>query len=146
MTGENVLHGIQDVQWVVGSFVATSEGDLLVSMMPDEFSDEQLTRTANRVANIVRCAQLCDVPVEECNLGLSRYRLLARCFEGGILCVMVEAPVGRRALDMALRIAVEALPSLVTEYVEEMNVPRGGASGSRPGDSHGPGPQRELGP
>ncbi len=136
MTGANVLHAIQDVQWVVGSFVATSDGHLLISMMPEEFSDQQLSRTASRVANIVRCGQLCDVPVEECLLGLSRYRLISRCFEGGILCVMVEAPVGRRALDMALRIALELLPSVVAEYVEETVMPPTTPLGGNPPHAH----------
>jgi hypothetical protein len=111
--GEDVLHVLQDVEWVVGSFVASSDGELILSLMPPEFGTDELKRTTSRLASIVRCAELCDLGVEQCEFSLNRYQLLLRHFRGGLLCVMVEAPVNRRALEMATLIALESLPPLV---------------------------------
>jgi hypothetical protein len=108
-----VLHVLQDVEWVVGSFVANSDGELLLSLMPPEFRQDELERTTSRLASIVRCAELCELGVEQCDFSLNRYQLLLRHFRGGLLCIMVEAPVNRRALDMATRIALQSLPDLV---------------------------------
>lgn len=108
-----MLHVLQDVEWVVGSFVANSEGELLLSLMPPEFRQDELERTTSRLASIVRCAELCELGVEQCDFSLNRYQLLLRHFRGGLLCIMVEAPVNRRALDMATRIALQSLPDLV---------------------------------
>jgi hypothetical protein len=111
--GEDILSVLQDVEWVVGSFVANSAGELLLYQMPPEFGEEELKRTTVRLASIVRCAQLCDLGVEQCDFSLNRYQLSMTQFRGGFLCVMLEAPVNKRALEMATRIAVESLPQLV---------------------------------
>jgi hypothetical protein len=110
---------IQDIEWVVGSFVSTSDGELLFYLMPAEFQEAQLARTTNRLANIVGCAELCDLDVEACEFSFSRYQLVVRHFAGGMLCVMVEAPVSRRALSMAMRLALQSLPEIVVEMVSD---------------------------
>lgn len=113
MRGEDILNILLDVEWVVGSFVADAAGQLLVYQMPPEFGEVELKRTTVRLASIMRCAELCELGVEQCALSLNRYQLLMSRFRNGFLCVMVEAPVNRRALEMATRIAVESLPALV---------------------------------
>lgn len=113
MRGEDILSVLQDVEWVVGSFVANSAGELLLYQMPPEFGEDELKRTTVRLASIVRCAQLCDLGVEQCDFSLNRYQLSMTQFRGGFLCVMLEAPVNKRALEMATRIAIESLPQLV---------------------------------
>lgn len=113
MRGEDILDVLLDVEWVVGSFVADATGRLLVYQMPPEFGETELKRTTVRLASIMRCAELCELGVEQCALSLNRYQLLMSRFRNGFLCVMVEAPVNRRALEMATRIAVESLPALV---------------------------------
>lgn len=128
MRGEAVLRAIQDVEWVVGSFVGDADGQLLLYQMPDEFSEEQLIRTTARLANIVQCAEFCELQVEQCNLSLSRYQLVLRRFSGGVLCVMVDAPVSKRALNMAIRIALEHLPDVVEDLREEALALRSGGS------------------
>jgi hypothetical protein len=107
------LNVLLDVEWVVGSFVADAAGQLLLYQMPPEFGEAELQRTTLRLASIVRCAELCELGVEQCSFSLNRYQLSMSRFRGGFLCVMVEAPVNRRALEMATRIAVESLPALV---------------------------------
>lgn len=111
--GLDVLQLIQDVDWVVGSFIADPDGDLLVYLMPPEFGEEELRRTATRLASIVRSAELCGVDVEQCDFSFSRYQLVVYRSEAGIVGVLVEAPVSRRALSMAARIALAELPKLV---------------------------------
>jgi hypothetical protein len=111
--GLDVLQLIQDVDWVVGSFIAEPEGELLVYLMPPEFGEEELRRTAIRLASIVRSAELCGVDVEQCDFSFSRYQLVVYRSEAGIVGVLVEAPVSRRALSMAARIALAELPKLV---------------------------------
>jgi hypothetical protein len=111
--GLDVLQLIQDVDWVVGSFVADASGELLVYRMPPEFGEEALRRTAHRVATLARSAELCGVEVDQCDLSLSRYQLVMNRSAAGMVCVLVEAPVSRRALSMALRIALAELPRLV---------------------------------
>lgn len=113
MRGEDILNVLLDVEWVVGSFVADAAGQLLVYQMPPEFGETELKRTTVRLASILRCAELCELGVEQCALSLNRYQLLMSRFRNGFLCVMVEAPVNRRALEMATRIALECLPALV---------------------------------
>jgi len=111
--GEDILNVLLDVEWVVGSFVADAGGRLLLHQMPPEFGEAELERTTVRLASIVRCAELCELGVEQCAFSLNRYQLSMTRFRGGFLCVMVEAPVNRRALEMATRIAVESLPQLL---------------------------------
>jgi len=111
--GEDILNVLLDVEWVVGSFVADAGGQLLLHQMPPEFGEAELERTTVRLASIVRCAELCELGVEQCSFSLNRYQLSMTRFRGGFLCVMVEAPVNRRALEMATRIAVESLPQLL---------------------------------
>jgi hypothetical protein len=111
--GLDVLQLIQDVDWVVGSFIADPDGELLVYLMPPEFGEEGLRRTATRLASIVRSAELCGVDVEQCDFSFSRYQLVVYRSEAGIVGVLVEAPVSRRALSMAARIALAELPKLV---------------------------------
>jgi hypothetical protein len=111
--GFDVLQLVQDVDWVVGSFVADTSGELLVYLMPPEFGEEALRRTASRLASIVRSAELCGVEVDQCDLSLSRYQLVMNRNATGMVCAVVEAPVSRRALSMALRIALAELPRLI---------------------------------
>ena len=127
MRGEDILSVLQDVEWVVGSFVANSAGELLLYQMPPEFGEEELKRTTVRLASIVRCAQLCDLGVEQCDFSLNRYQLSMTQFRGGFLCVMLEAPVNKRALEMATRIAIESLPQLVEAL--ESSAPRAAQDG-----------------
>jgi hypothetical protein len=121
--GEDILNVLLDVEWVVGSFVADSTGQLLLHQMPPEFAEQELERTTLRLASIVRCAELCELGVEQCAFSLNRYQLAMTRFRGGFLCVMVEAPVNRRALEMATRIAVEALPQLVDSLIAAGSTP-----------------------
>ncbi|HEU4583196.1 MAG TPA: hypothetical protein VFS67_33280 [Polyangiaceae bacterium] len=123
MRGEDILNVLLDVEWVVGSFVADSSGQLLLHQMPPEFAEQELERTTLRLASIVRCAELCELGVEQCAFSLNRYQLAMTRFRGGFLCVMVEAPVNRRALEMATRIAVEALPQLVDSLIAAGSTP-----------------------
>jgi hypothetical protein len=111
--GFDVLRLIQDVDWVVGSFIVDPTGELLVYLTPPEFEEEALRRTASRLASIVRSAELCGVEVDQCDLSLSRYQLVVHRNARGMVCVLVEAPVSRRALSMATRIALEELPRLI---------------------------------
>lgn len=135
MRGEDILNVLLDVEWVVGSFVADSTGQLLLHQMPPEFGEQELERTTLRLASIVRCAELCELGVEQCAFSLNRYQLAMTRFRGGFLCVMVEAPVNRRALEMATRIAVEALPQLVDSLI---------AAGSSPPDEVPPPRKAQL--
>jgi hypothetical protein len=118
--GFDVLQLIQDVDWVVGSFVADTSGELLVYLMPPEFAEEALRRTASRLASLVRSAELCGVDVDQCDLSLSRYQLVMNRNAAGMVCAVVEAPVSRRALSMALRIALAELPRLLASLDSEM--------------------------
>lgn len=127
--GLDVLQLIQDVDWVVGSFIADPSGELLIYLMPPEFGEEQLRRTASRLASIVRSAELCGVDVEQCDFGFSRYQLMVYRGEAGMVGVVVEAPVSRRALSMAARIALAELPRLIDSLEAagaELDVPHPG--------------------
>jgi hypothetical protein len=128
--GLDVLQLIQDVDWVVGSFIANPSGELVAYLMPPEFGEDALRRTASRVACIVRSAELCGVEVDQCELSLSRYQLVMSRSEAGMVCVLVEAPVSRRALSMATRIALAELPRLIESLEAESEVQPSRASGA----------------
>lgn len=128
--GLDVLQLIQDVDWVVGSFVADSSGELLVYMMPPEFGEDELRRTATRLASIVRSAELCGVEPDQCEFSFSRYQLVMYRSTAGMVGVLVEAPASRRALSMAARIALAELPRLM-EQLEAESVPAGYGEVSR---------------
>jgi hypothetical protein len=119
MTKDLVLQVIQDVEWVVGTFVSDESGRLLMYRMPAEYDEEQLRRAACRIASIVRCAEHCELDVEQCDFSLNRHQLLTKRFVGGLLCVLVQTPVSRRALDMATRLAVDCLPKVVAALPPE---------------------------
>jgi len=118
----DVLQLVQDVDWVVGSFIASPSGELLVYSMPPEFGEEELARTASRLASIVRCAELCGLGVEHCDFSFSRYQLVVSRCAAGMLAVLVEAPVSRRALSMATRLVLEELPALVAALGEDLTL------------------------
>jgi hypothetical protein len=109
MNGERVLQLLQDVEGVVGSFVSDRAGELRARLSPPEFSEAALRRTASRVGRIVRCAELCELDVERCELRLGKNQLLIFCFTGGMLGVLVQPPVSKRALGMAARLAIREL-------------------------------------
>jgi len=115
----DVLQVVQDVDWVVGSFIASPSGELLVYSMPPEFGEEELARTASRLASIVRCAELCGLGVEQCDFNFSRYQLVVSRCDSGMLAALVEAPVSRRALSMAARLVLEELPALAAALSQE---------------------------
>lgn len=149
--GLDVLQLIQDVDWVVGSFIADSSGELLIYSMPPEFGEEGLRRTASRLASIVRSAELCGVDVEQCEFGFSRYQLLVYRSDAGTVGVLVEAPASRRALSMAARIALAELPRLIESLdAAALEGPSAGAEGRRAaagGDASRPGlPADRFGP
>ena len=139
--GLDVLRLIQDVDWVVGSFIADPNGELLVYSMPPEYAEEVLQRTSTRMASIVRSAELCGVDVDQCDFSFTRYQLVVSRSTAGMVCVMVEAPVSRRALSMATRIALAELPRLVAaleaEPVPESS-PHGARQASLPAGSESP--------
>jgi hypothetical protein len=112
MSSERVLQMLQDVEGVVGSFVADRAGELRARLSPPEFTEAALRRTASRIARIVRCAELCELDVERCDLRLGKNQLLVFCFEGGVLGVLVRLPVSKRALGMAARLAIRELGPL----------------------------------
>jgi predicted regulator of Ras-like GTPase activity (Roadblock/LC7/MglB family) len=113
MTQATTLDALHDVDRVVGSFVASAEGDLLLCSMPSTFDQHRLMRMASRVATIVRSAELAELQVDRCDFRLGRHQLEVSRFDGGWLCVMAEAPVNRRALRMAIRVTLEALPDAI---------------------------------
>jgi hypothetical protein len=115
----DVLHLIQDVDWVVGSFIVAPDGELLVYLMPPEFGEEELSRTASRLTSIVRSAELCGLKVDQCDLSFSRYQLVVSRSAAGTLGVVVEAPVSRPALSMATRIVLAELPALIASLRAE---------------------------
>jgi hypothetical protein len=112
MNSERVLQLLQDVEGVVGSFVSDRAGELQAGLSPPEFSEAALKRTASRVGRIVRCAELCELDVERCELRLGKHQLLIFCFESGLLGVLVQPPVSKRALAMAARLAIRELAAL----------------------------------
>ena len=126
--GLDVLRLIQDVDWVVGSFIADPNGELLVYSMPPEYAEDMLQRTSSRMASIVRSAELCGVDADQCEFSFSRYQLVMNRCSAGMVGVLVEAPVSRRALSMATRIALAELPRLVAaldaDPAPESSVPR----------------------
>ena len=112
---QRALQLIQDVEGVVGSFVADAGGELLAQLSPPELSEPALRRTALRVARIVRCAELCELDVRRCDLCFDRFQLLIWRFAGGVLGVLCTAPVSKRALSMAARLAIRELQPLLAE-------------------------------
>lgn len=112
MTSEHVLRMLQDVEGVVGSFVADREGVLRAHLSPPELTEAALRRTAVRIVRIVGCAESCKLEVEHCDLHLGRNRLLIYCFDGGVLGVLVQPPVSKRALGMAAQLVIRELGQL----------------------------------
>jgi hypothetical protein len=113
MTRRGVLGRVADVTGVVGSFVSDAEGELLLAAMPAEFREPELRRTSSRLASMVRCATLCGVDVEACDLNVGPCRLLVARFRSGTLCVLADPTASRRAVRMAMQLAVSELPSVI---------------------------------
>jgi hypothetical protein len=111
MSFERVLQLIQDVEGVVGSFVANTAGHLVVQQVPPQLPKAAMRRTALRVARIIHSAELCDLDVERCDFRFDGYQLFIWRFETGMLGVLSEAPFQRRALGMAARLALRELRS-----------------------------------
>ena len=111
MSFERVLQLIQDVEGVVGSFVANTAGHLVVQHAPPQLPKAALRRTALRVARIIHSAELCELDVERCDFRFDGFQLLIWRFETGMLGVLSDAPFQRRALGMAARLALQELRS-----------------------------------
>jgi hypothetical protein len=108
-----VLERLADTAGVVGSFVSDEDGELLSAAMPPEFREAELRRTTSRLASMVRCATLCGLDVEACDLNVGPCRLMVARFRSGTLCVLVEPSASRRAVRMAMQLATSELPALV---------------------------------
>ncbi|MEY4549747.1 MAG: hypothetical protein RL685_5942, partial [Pseudomonadota bacterium] len=106
---ERVLQLIQDVEGVVGSFVANAAGHLVIQQVPPDLPKSALRRTALRVARIIHSAELCELDVERCDFRFDGYQVLVWRFESGLLGVLADAPLQRRALGMAARMALQEL-------------------------------------
>jgi len=113
MTKLGVLRRLGDVAGVVGSFVSDSDGEFLFASMPGEFGEPELRRTTSRLASIVRCATLCGLDAESCDLNVGPCRLLASRFRGGTLCVLVEPTASPRAVRMAMQLSSSELAGLL---------------------------------
>ncbi len=113
MTRHGVLARLADMSGVVGSFVSDADGELLLAAMPGEFREPELRRTTSRLASMVRCATLCGLDVEACDLNVGPCRLLVARFPGGTLCVLVDPAATRRAIRMAMQLAMSELPALI---------------------------------
>lgn len=111
MSFDRVLQLIQDVDGVVGSFVANTAGHLVAQHAPPQLSKPAMRRTALRLARIIHSAELCDLDVERCDLRFDGYRLFVWRFESGMLGVLSQPPFRRRALAMAARLALQELRS-----------------------------------
>ncbi len=111
MSVERVLQLIQDVEGVVASFVANPAGHLVAQQIPAHLPKAALRRTALRVARIIRSAERCELDVERCEFQFEGCQLLVWRFESGMLGILSEAPLQRRALGAAARQALRELRS-----------------------------------
>jgi predicted regulator of Ras-like GTPase activity (Roadblock/LC7/MglB family) len=119
---EELLRALAAVPGVVGSFVASERGVLLVHAMPPEFPLGELERTAALLGSIRQNADARGVAFEQCQVSVGEYTLIARRFGAALFCTMTEQAASSERILSAMRQALEQLPGSEPES-------------SRPGDS-----------
>jgi predicted regulator of Ras-like GTPase activity (Roadblock/LC7/MglB family) len=111
MIADRLLHILEDVSGVMGSFVIGPDGGLLVHSMPEHFAASDLELTANRVARVLRCSAVSGVATQDGVFDFGEGKLLVREFVRGYLCVLCTAAVNMRSLRLTARLVARGLPA-----------------------------------
>ncbi len=111
MNWQLALKKLDDVPGVVGSFVASADGELLASSMPQFFDLEELRSVAPRVSSLVDSLEDAGPAAVQCVLRFAEHKLILKPIRGGALGVVAEPSVNGPALRMATRLTVRKLES-----------------------------------
>lgn len=111
MIAERLLHILEDVSGVMGSFVIAPRGRLLVHSMPANFAPRDLEITAGRIVRVIQCGAQNGIEAQDGIFDFGEGKLLIREFVRGYLCVLCTAAVNMRSLRLAARLVARGLPA-----------------------------------
>lgn len=114
MIAQRMLSVLEDIEGVTGSFVASTQGQLVLLSMPERFPRDELSLAASRVVRIFECAKAGGTAAEDCLLDFGEAKLLVRRFLRGYLCVLAAASVDQKKLRRTTRLVARSLPPELT--------------------------------
>jgi predicted regulator of Ras-like GTPase activity (Roadblock/LC7/MglB family) len=123
MIAQRLLHVLEDIPGVTGSFVMAADGELLVYSMPQHYEPDKLQLSALRVARILQCGAANGLQTQDGVFEFGEGKLLVREFLRGYLCVLCQAAVNMRSLRLTARLVARSMPAEL-----EARTPRPAAS------------------
>ncbi|HET9958845.1 MAG TPA: hypothetical protein VFQ61_30335 [Polyangiaceae bacterium] len=104
-----VLHGLRDVEGVLGSFILSETGELLLRDLPGIFDNELFYEAGPRLTRLCDALSAQGEPLEAAGLRYAEHKLHLRRAQGCILCVLSTAQANPPALKMALSLLARRL-------------------------------------
>ena len=106
------LERLRQVSGVLGSFTCGSDGQLLLTDMPEQYSVAQLESTAARLTNLFQSADEALPKCRSLTLGFGEHQLSVRRYQFGVLCVLTTAAPDRHLLRVTTRMLARRLSVL----------------------------------
>ena len=109
------LATLKDVAGVAGSFVCTSNGQLLAREIPAVFEDRVLGEAGTR---LLRMGEAFAAAGDDLDMAVVRYgeqRVYLKWISGGLLCVVVSGRVNMPALRMAANLVCRRIATAVAQ-------------------------------
>ena len=113
---ENILKDINAVMSVNGSFVCDVDGQMLCSLLPEDFDDNLLSPVGRTMAQTISGVELSRRrKLGELDLLYRDARVLVKNLRVGYLCILCESTINVPLLNLTANVAAKKLASLVEE-------------------------------
>jgi hypothetical protein len=116
---ELLLRSLRDVPGVAGSFVMTSDAQLLWRDMPAYFQSDTLARIAPRAACIFESLSV-DCDPAECVIRFAEHKLYLRSLPGALLCTLLTADVHMPSIRTAVNLIGRHLADELTPRADAL--------------------------
>ena len=112
----DVLRSLRDVGDLLGSFVVSDFGEVVVRDVPAIFDDETLDESATRLVRLRETLDGTDDPMEHALLDYGEHKLFLRAFTGATLVVLAPRGVNVPSLRMAATLVARKLERSLGAY------------------------------
>ena len=113
---ENILKDINAVMGVNGSFVCDVDGQVLSSLLPENFDDHLLSPVGRTMAQTIGGVELSRRrKMGELDLLYRDARVIVKNLRVGYLCILCEPTINVPLLNLTANVAAKKLASLVEE-------------------------------
>jgi predicted regulator of Ras-like GTPase activity (Roadblock/LC7/MglB family) len=117
METTNILVGLRDIEGIIGSFVVSSDGDLVGRDLPSVYDDETLAGVAPRLLRLRDGVAGESREPAALVLRYLEHKIHVRSAGSGILCVLTEPKVNTPALRVGMKLVARRVTPLAERAV-----------------------------